>query len=189
MTAAAPTAPPLRSRLSALGLLAGLFLTLVLAGAALIGERLSSHREAMARLEQERQVLARLIAAGTGTPPGQDSRRLLTEGADPLLAGARVQSLLLQVVQEAGGIVLSSQALPATAADGLSRLPVQVSFEATIEVLATVLYRLDGQVPVMLVDKLVVNDPDGALPVIGGVPAQPNRLRVEMIAQGLWRTP
>lgn len=189
MTAASLTAPPLRSRLSALGLLAGLILALVLAGAALIGERLSSHHEALARLDQERQVLTRLIAAGAGAPPGQDSRRLLTEGADPLMAGARVQSLLLQVVQEAGGMVLSSQALPATAADGLSRLPVQVSFEATIEVLTTILYRLEGQVPLVLVDKLAVNDPDGALPVIGGMPAQPNRLRIEMVAQGLWRAP
>jgi general secretion pathway protein M len=99
------------------------------------------------------------------------------EGATQTLAGAALQQRVVQAVEEAGGVVLSSQVAldSAQAAEGLIKL--LVTCDLGQDDLQKALYDLEGGSPVLFVDHLVVQAAETT---------QARRLRVQLDLSGQW---
>lgn len=106
-------------------------------------------------------------------PPGSP----FIDGATAALAGAALQGRVLRAVEEAGGIVLSSQTTLPSAQAGDGRVALVVSGEFGQDSLQKALYDLESGSPVLVVERLTVRaqTADGA--------ASP-RLRVELDVSG-----
>jgi len=181
---------PLGGRLAALALLM-LGAAIVIAGVAshVAGVR-EAHARRVAGLENERRVLARLLAedARAAAPAGDDGRALVA-AEEPTIAAAQVQGLLVHIVQAGGGAILTSQSMTAETADGLTRLPVQMAFEADIAQLVAIMSSIERAETLLVLDRFAVVDPDGSLSRLGGAAEGPNRLRVDMTVDAYWRAP
>ncbi|HSN23877.1 MAG TPA: type II secretion system protein GspM [Methylomicrobium sp.] len=70
------------------------------------------------------------------------------------LASAEVQEFIKKAIVDAGGKLSSTQALPVKTKDNFSLLTVSVRMTGNIEVLRSVLYRLETSTPLIMIDQL-----------------------------------
>ncbi|MDE0155645.1 MAG: type II secretion system protein GspM [Gammaproteobacteria bacterium] len=159
-------------------------ITLILLGAlsysllwpALSGRAETSERLAALHFQQQR--FSRLAHS----PPAPDAAPALQIGPDPsgflaeqapALAAAHLQQVLGALVTEAGGVLLSSQALPGNADDSLfPAVTVKVSLNGSMATLHQVLYRIETHRPVLIPDNLLVQTRSS------GSPAEPDDLGI-----------
>lgn len=159
-------------------------ITLILLGAlcyALLWPALASRSEAterLAALHFQQQRFGRLAVS----PPGPDAAPALPAGPDPsgflaeqapALAAAHLQQVLSGLVAEAGGVLLSSQALPGNAGNSLfPAVTVKASLNGSMATLHQVLHRIETHRPVLVLDNLQVHTRTA------GSPADPDDLGI-----------
>ena len=78
----------------------------------------------------------------------------LLKGASSAIAGANLQALLKQVVQQSGGRLESTQVLPELNQGALERVSIRAQFSGTIEVLQRVLYGIEFREPLLFVENM-----------------------------------
>jgi general secretion pathway protein M len=76
-----------------------------------------------------------------------------TQGTSAL-ASAQMQEFIKQTIVQAGGQLSSTQVLPPTEKDKFSRITVSVRMTGNIEVLRSVLYKLETATPLIVVEQL-----------------------------------
>ncbi|CAA7621446.1 type II secretion system protein GspM [Magnetospirillum sp. UT-4] len=158
----------IRSRAAAALALAVVAAALPLAvGAAL----LSAWRDGEARLAATEATARRLETAAAAAPELAEQREalaarrraggLLLPGGSEALAAAALQNTLKAAVAEAGGSLISTQALPAASTGGLTRIAVRARLGADLAALRAVLHAIDAARPPLTVDRLEVRAPAG----------------------------
>ncbi len=76
-----------------------------------------------------------------------------TQGTSAL-ASAEMQEFIKQAIVQAGGQLSSTQVLPATSKDKFSLITVSVRMTGSIEVLRSVLYKLETATPLIVIEQL-----------------------------------
>ena len=143
-------------------------ITLILLGGlcyALLWPALSSRAattERLAALHFQQQRFGRLAHspqvpdAAPALLIGPDPSEFLAEQA-PALAAAYLQQRLRALVAEAGGVLLSSQALPGNTDGSLfPAVTVKASLNGNMATLHQLLYRIESHRPVLVLDNLLV---------------------------------
>lgn len=82
----------------------------------------------------------------------------------PALASAELQKRVKQVIEQNGGTVVSSQMLGEKGEQGAEQVVLRVQLRCNVEELQKVLYSLEAQAPILLLDTIMV----GARPM-GGI--------------------
>lgn len=153
----------LLSRVAALGLLA-----LMLGGlyALVLDPVFSGYRTGLEGLREEQSRIARFAAVAASAEDVEaaaeaiESRQaqsgIFIQGASDAQAAAALQSRINSVVRSAGGDLRSVQSLPpeSSAAEGVSRIGVQLQYIGTIHNLRRLLYELETGTPLLFVEKL-----------------------------------
>lgn len=70
------------------------------------------------------------------------------------LASAQMQEFIKQAIVQAGGQLSSTQVLPPNNKDNFNRITVSVRMTGNIEVLRSVLYKLETATPLIVIDQL-----------------------------------
>ena len=76
-----------------------------------------------------------------------------TQGTSAL-ASAQMQEYIKQAIVQAGGQLSSTQVLPPTTKDKFNRITVSVRMTGNIEVLRSVLYKLETAAPLIVIEQL-----------------------------------
>lgn len=77
------------------------------------------------------------------------------------LAIAEMQKKIKQAVQEAGGQMTSTQALPQQEFEGLTKIVVKVRLSGSVEAIRNILYAIETAKPYMVVEKIDINQVRG----------------------------
>jgi hypothetical protein len=175
-----------RQRAISVGLLA--LLVAVVAGAAWWLSTVAA--DARLELEARTELLATLQRAplqrGLGDSLDVDRREPYLTAESETIAAAALQTRVRGLVENAGGIVFSTQVLQKTEGEGEERrLEVQVVFEATIEATQAVLHGVESGSPIGFVDEFTAQP--ARLAADTGVPSR--TLRVGMTVTSFWRRP
>jgi hypothetical protein len=120
------------------------------------GEAIAATRDAIARFKgvaAARESLSRQLARVRSNPSLEGA---LMRAATVTLAAAQLQQQLKSTVEERGGSVVSSQALDGEAVGPFVKVKINVRMTLTMPQLQRVLYRLESQRPVLVVDELLV---------------------------------
>lgn len=86
----------------------------------------------------------------------QDFKAFYYDAQTPALAGAQLQRELQQIVQAAGGRLISTQILPAPADEQPARVSVRTQLQGDTDALLEVLYRIEQARPFLFVDQVSV---------------------------------
>ena len=86
----------------------------------------------------------------------QASAKGLLEGESQAIAGANLQALFKQIVQNAGGRLESTQVLPGAAAGVLDWIGIRAQFSGNIEMLQRVLHGIEFNNSILFVDRIEV---------------------------------
>lgn len=86
----------------------------------------------------------------------RDIGRYTLEHKSATLAAAAMQEQLKEVVERSGGRLSSTQVLPAETGKGFTHVALRVRMAVDVPALQQVLHALESNVPVMLVEDLVV---------------------------------
>lgn len=70
------------------------------------------------------------------------------------LASAQMQEFIKQAIVQAGGQLSSTQVLPPNTKDNFNRITVSVRMTGNIEVLRSVLYKLETATPLIVIDQM-----------------------------------
>jgi general secretion pathway protein M len=172
----------------------------ILASAAFIGLLLlfficaGSYWAASVNLQQQFETKSRLLAglerqsaldAGPSNIRTRSNQSEAVSAPTGTLAAGEVQTGMVNLVEQAGGILHSVQAQVTsdTSEDGLRRLKTQVIFDASNEALQKVLFNLETGKPYSFVDSLIVQPTQAA----GSARPAWETLRVTLDASSYWR--
>ncbi|MCB1762483.1 MAG: type II secretion system protein M [Gammaproteobacteria bacterium] len=86
----------------------------------------------------------------------QESADDLLEGESQAIAGANLQALFKQIVQNAGGRLESTQVLPASTAGVIEWIGIRAQFSGDIETLQQVLHGIEFNKPILFVDNIEI---------------------------------
>ncbi|MCB1853016.1 MAG: type II secretion system protein M, partial [Gammaproteobacteria bacterium] len=86
----------------------------------------------------------------------QESADDLLEGESQAIAGANLQALFKQIVQNAGGRLESTQVLPASASGVIEWIGIRAQFSGDIETLQQVLHSIEFNKPILFVDNIEI---------------------------------
>ena len=86
----------------------------------------------------------------------QESADDLLEGESQAIAGANLQALFKQIVQNAGGRLESTQVLPASTAGVIEWIGIRAQFSGDIETLQQVLHGNEFNKPILFVDNIEI---------------------------------
>jgi hypothetical protein len=146
-------AEPGHQKLIALAFL-GLF---VPACAGMTGWSLLERAKASGELARHRDVFARLAAeSAKGKTRVAAPTSALLEGPTQGLAGGQLQSYVAEIARTETATLVAISMETARQGDPPDILRAQVTFEASWNVLQTILYRLEAGVPYIVVDALTV---------------------------------
>jgi hypothetical protein len=124
------------------------------------------------QIEQERLVLAHLLAAERNGPDIREAAklaqtasaaRLTVDGESDAIRAANLQSLVGGIAAKSGLQMRSLRNLPARDRNELRMLGVQVQFLATVEQLRRALVEIEAQQPYLFVDTLQITPLPGAI--------------------------
>ena len=109
--------------------------------------------EQLERMAASREPIQQLI-----TSINQDRNAVMQylPQATPSVAGAELQQRVKAVVEAAGGTLRSTQALPPTEEGSIIKVTVSANLVGDTETLQKILYELEAQTPVLLVDNVDV---------------------------------
>jgi general secretion pathway protein M len=155
----------------------------------------NSYRATSVTLQQQFETKSRLLAglerqsvlnpAGAAKELGIEVRSDAIAARTGTLAASELQTNLVQIIEEAGGVLHSIQAQVSDEAggDGLRRLKAQVTFDGSNEALQGVLFKLETGKPYSFVDSLVVQPTQAA----GSAKSAWETLRVSLEVSSYWR--
>jgi general secretion pathway protein M len=173
----------------------------ILASAAFVGVGLvlaicaASYRSAIVDLQHQFETKSRILAGlerqsalspeAAGNEGKADSLSEAISAPTGTLAASEIQTNMVNLIEQAGGILHSVQAQVTSdsGGDGLRRLKAQVIFDASNEALQKVLYRLETGKPYSFVDSLIVQPTQSA----GSAKLSWDALRVTLDASNYWR--
>jgi general secretion pathway protein M len=143
------------------------------------GRELNMRRELLSRFEASVADRKNARSKSSEVAPAEAFLSAPTPG----LAGAQLQSYLQQVANSHRATLISFGIEPARHEDPADSLRVQISFDAGLQVLQTILYRLESGTPYVFVDSLTVQLPGGGSQRAVEDPL----LRVTLGLRALWR--
>ncbi len=153
----------------ALGLLAALVLVVVLAALSPLFNTWLDYREQketlLFRLQRQQTIAARRdsVAQNLDFLHEQFQQQgYLSDSDTESLASAELQNIIKTAVTDAGGQLTSTQGLPGKTEDGFMRILVKVRMSCSREALRAVLYALETNVPLLLIDQLDISPVRGA---------------------------
>lgn len=183
----AVTVPGLGHRLAAL-----LLLSLVGGGLYLLVDRvlIAQYRHYQAHLERQQGRLAQLERMAASRESIQQliagiqqdrniAAQYLPQSAPPL-AAAELQQRVKAVVEAAGATLRSTQALPPTEEGNAVKVTVSASMTGDTESLRKILYELEAQTPLLLVDNLDVTARENRPRLPGGRLANYSRVQLNI---------
>lgn len=109
------------------------------------------------KLQQYERILAgkdAAIANMSAIREQYQQRGLLNSQGTGALASAEVQEFIKKAIVEAGGQLISTQALPVSAKNEFSRITVVVRMTGNSEVLRAVLYKIETSTPLIIINQL-----------------------------------
>lgn len=153
----------------ALGLLAALVLVTVLAALLPLFNTWLDYREQketlLFRLQRQQTIAARRdsVAQNLDFLHEQFQQQgYLSDSDTESLASAELQNIIKTAVTDAGGQLTSTQGLPGKTEDGFMRILVKVRMSCSMEALRAVLYALETNIPLLLIDQLDISPVRGA---------------------------
>jgi hypothetical protein len=150
--------------------------------AALAAETAESQSLLLAGL---RQRLAGLGQGPEGISPIVDSESIYLPGETPALAGAALQRLIADIVEAAGGRLTESEFASAEPSEeDPGRVDLRVSFETEIESLQRILFELETDIPILLLQGLDIR----AVGATEAAATESPTLRVVMLVGAYWET-
>lgn len=186
-----------KSRLIALGLLAGALLLSLLAVVLPLRTITVEYADSIEDL-QFRLAKFRKVAAGKEAwmarledirRQGQQEERFFARDT-AALASADLQTRIKQAVTDAGGELISTQVIPERKEEQFSRVAVKVRMTGSTIALRDVLYAFEANTPVLFIENLNIRPIRVGQPVApGGKPAKaiPDRLSVDFDVVGYMR--
>jgi Type II secretion system (T2SS), protein M subtype b len=186
---------PLMSRVLAISLTAAaaglcyqVLLAPFVAEAALQSDQLALLKRQSNKLESIAAAAPRYEAIMKRLAANPELSKLSFQAPQASIAVAQLQSQFGQLVSSAGATILSSQAMPEVAEQGLTKISVGVTFQAEIKSLMKVLDGLDRARPLHFLEKLNIRDPDGEW-AGQAQPGKPegNKLQVELVVTAYMR--
>jgi len=159
---------PVQSRTLAWVLVAAVVFFVIALVATPIWRASSDHHETITALQNR---LARYASVAAQSGPGihdiaaarQRARelRLLLPGDRVVTAAAGFQSRIMQLLTADGATVANSQTSVSSDKDGLTRVDLNLSFQADIAAIAKALYKIENGAPLVVARQLVIRDPNG----------------------------
>lgn len=119
----------------------------------------------------------------------QTSDRHYLSGDTPALASAELQKHLGEIIRTAGGELTSTQVLPNRQEQRFIRISVLVRFTANTSSLREVLYRIESNRPLLMVDSLTIRSLPGRLDPKTRKLLPADRLNVDMEVEGYMLAP
>ena len=124
---------------------------------------LVSYDESIAELEFRLQKYTKMAQLETplqaqleALTSKRESEEGLLEGESQAIAGANLQALFKQIVQNAGGRLESTQILPGSASGVIDWIGIRAQFSGDIETLQQVLHDIEFNKPILFVDKIEI---------------------------------
>ena len=142
------------------------------------------------RLRQYERILARKDAVLTNMNTLKEqylARGLLNSQSTGALASAEIQEFIKKAIVEAGGQLSSTQALPITTKNELSRITVSVRMTGNSEVLRTVLYKIETSIPLIIINQIDIRPMRGVRSRKTRQIEQSNELNINFQAVSLMR--
>jgi general secretion pathway protein M len=167
----------------------GLLGVLLAVCASAVGFSLQARFAAAHELKMRSELLSRFEASVADRKNARAQSREVApaeaflNAATPGLAGAQLQSYLQRVANSQQTTLISSGIEPARHEDQSDSIRVQITFDANLQGLQTILYRLESGTPYVFVDSLIVQLPGGGSQHAVEDPL----LRVTLGLRGLWR--
>lgn len=184
---------PARQRLIALAL--GI-ITLVLIFLLVIVPIWSSIAIQEDRIAMLRRQAHKLEALAAAAPDYEEAAKKISSNADvsaltfaasqPSVGVADLQAALNKIFSAAGVTVNTSQALPETTGDGLTKIAVQTNLELDLAALVRALHAVATARPLLKIEKFTIHEPDGEWVKPPGSNT-PNRLIVDMVVSAQMR--
>lgn len=109
------------------------------------------------RLQQYERVLAKkdaVIESINKIKKQHEEQGYFNSKGTSALASAEMQEFIKKAIQDAGGQLNSTQALPVSSKDEFSHITVRVRMTGNSEVLRTVLYKLETSAPLIIIDQI-----------------------------------
>jgi hypothetical protein len=141
------------------------------------------------RVQSETLASLRLRLAALATDPDAggalaDAARIFLPGETAAIAGAALQRIVTDTVEQVGGRLEESEiARSEQSEDDPGRLTLRVSFEADIVGLQNILFKLETGVPILILDSLTVESGEA----FGSANAEQPLLRVVAWVGGYWQ--
>ncbi len=143
----------------------GLLIFVVLLFAAVIiapivnkGLELNETKETLAfNLQKYERILAgknSVVANIEGIKQQHEEQGYFNSQGTSALASAEMQEFIKQAIVQAGGQLSSTQVLPSSKKDNFNRITVSVRMTGNIEVLRSVLYKLETATPLIVIDQM-----------------------------------
>jgi general secretion pathway protein M len=159
---AAPISSPARSRQLAVGLLILAVLAVVALLALPTWYLYSRYDRTLAEWQDKAERFTR-IAATRGEVARQlemmrakDSRKFFLRSGAAALSAAEAQEYVRDMVQSAGGRLITMQALPAKEEGRYRQVSAQVQLAANIHALRKILHAVESHVPMLFIENLTV---------------------------------
>ncbi len=155
-------------------LLSLVFLIIFIVGALPFWEKYQATRLAVAEVQekvvktQEAVAHAEYLMAQPESRSGAINRFLLPEESQALAAAA-LQSRVETLVDQRGGQIFSTHAILGEGRQGLAQVSIRVRLALTMSVLQQILFDLEGQLPLLVIDHLKLVSDGGHQPYIDSV--------------------
>ncbi len=172
-------------------LAAALLLTgLVILAVAAVAVSWAGLASAVDERDAQGELLARSVAASRRlalSPAAEHPTDSFVEADSQTLAAARIDALIRSVADENGGSVLSSRSEAKPDEDGIGgHIEAQAVIEGQNESLQSILIKLEGSDPIILVDALALEPADMPSDAAPADPQAP-RLRMTLTLGAYWK--
>ena len=135
------------------------------------------------------ELMTRSVAASRrlALSPAAEQTDPFVEADSQTLAAARIDALIRSVADDKGGAVLSSRSEAKPDEDGIGgHIEAQAVVEGQNEALQSILVKLEGSDPIILVDALTLEPAEVASDAAPGDPQAP-RLRMTLTLGAYWK--
>lgn len=152
-------------------LLLCVLLAVLVVGALPLWERYQATRQAVAEIREQvantRKAVARAEHLMAQPESGPEAiNRFLLPGDSQALAAAALQSRVETLVDQRGGQIFSTHTILGEEQQGLAQVSIRVRLALTTSVLQQVLFDLEGQLPLLVIDYLKLASYGGHDPYI-----------------------
>jgi hypothetical protein len=172
--------------LVALALIVALLVMPLWQAAALHNERISMLRTQARKLEALIEAEPRFAALAREVALDKSIQALTFTATQPSVGVAELQTTLNRLFSAAGASVMSGQAVEQSGGDETT-IAVKMTLETDIASLVRALYAIGAYRPLMSVERLAMNEPDGEFTSPPGTPAIANKLIVDVVVSARLR--